>query len=70
MMRFILKRTIDQWDDVELISDIDKIVVKSEYINWLEKDVNKGSFSEYLSDKYPSHVVIDLDNIEDYSIKV
>ncbi|MEC4565466.1 hypothetical protein L8C07_05870 [Paenibacillus sp. CMAA1739] len=70
MMKFILKSTISQWDDVEMISDIDKIVVKAEYTNWLASKSNECSFSEYISNKYPNDTVIDLNDIEDCSIVV
>lgn len=68
MMRFIIKNSTSQWDNVEMISDIDKLVVKVEYANWMASKLNECSFTEYISNKYPKNTVIDLDDIEDHSI--
>ncbi|QNR65419.1 hypothetical protein IAQ67_16115 [Paenibacillus peoriae] len=68
MMRFIIKNRTNKWDNVEMISDIDKLVVKVEFANWIASNSNECSFPEYISNKYPKNTVIDLDDIEDCSI--
>jgi hypothetical protein len=71
MMRFILKSRADKWDSAEIVSDIDKLEMKTAFYKWVKlPEGERTLFSDYLLENFPDNLIIDLGEIEDYTVEI
>jgi hypothetical protein len=70
LIRFFLKSKTDEYDNAEILADLEKYQMAYEWGEWIKiPSEERTLFSDYLIEKYPNHQIFDIGEVEEYSVE-